>query len=452
MRSSAAAIEARNAELESALARVTQEHHSLTQQRDALMAELQATHDRATELERERDLLRASHARLREELDLLKKRLFVAKAERVDTAQLELEFAEKLRELEVAAQSLDLHEAKRASGTHDKRKPTGRRDLRKLALPEERIEITDPIFEALVAEGKATRHGVADSARLMRKRGGMQLVVTSRVKYRRFEEEQGKTVVHTTPRPADLLDGTIATASLAAYVIQEKVGKGMPLFRIEDAFAREGVPVDRGTMSRMLEDLGATLGATVVNAMRRDAMLHAFCIATDATGLRVQPERRADKKRQACQRGHFLVLVADRDHVFFDYLEEETSAAIAAAFDGFQGTYVQADAKSVFDILFRPKPAVADDDDPLTSRARWDVGRMRDESSGRPRRRRTSSAEKASCGSDGSSSSTRSGEASLSASDSDYDRSICVLTSKTSCAGARSTSSKRRSVVSFARR
>lgn len=176
MRSFAAAIETRNAVLESALARAPEERHSLTLQRDALVVELQATHDRATELERQHDLLRASHARLREEFDLVKKRLSVAKAERVDTAQLELEFAEKLRELEDAAQTLDLHEAKRASGTREKRKPTGCRDLHTLALPEERIEVTEAILEALVADGKATRHGVADSVPLMRKRGDRRRV------------------------------------------------------------------------------------------------------------------------------------------------------------------------------------------------------------------------------------------------------------------------------------
>jgi hypothetical protein len=41
------------------------------------------------------------------ELELLKKRLFVAKAERVDVEQLELEFAAKLAELDALAKRLD---------------------------------------------------------------------------------------------------------------------------------------------------------------------------------------------------------------------------------------------------------------------------------------------------------------------------------------------------------
>ena len=184
------------------------------------------------------------------------------------------------------------------------------------------------------------------------------------MKYKRFDEEQGKTVVTTTARPKDLLDGSIATASLGAHLIAQKVSKGMPLFRLEEGFAHEGVPLDRGTMSRILEHLGATFGASVVHAMRADAMARSFCIATDATGLKVQPTPRGDRKRQACKRGHFLV--------FFDYLERETSEAIATSFEGFSG-YVQADAKSVYDILFRWRPPDGgdDDDDPCLEVGCW---------------------------------------------------------------------------------
>ena len=83
------------------------------------------------EVTRERDLLRASHERLRLELELLKRRIFVAKAERVDTAQLELEFAVKLAELNRIADTPK--PAPSDSADTPKRntsRPTGRRDLR----------------------------------------------------------------------------------------------------------------------------------------------------------------------------------------------------------------------------------------------------------------------------------------------------------------------------------
>lgn len=65
-----------------------------------LEAALEAERQRAQALEKERDVLRASHERLRLELELMRRRMFLAKAERVDTDQLKLEFAEKLRALQ----------------------------------------------------------------------------------------------------------------------------------------------------------------------------------------------------------------------------------------------------------------------------------------------------------------------------------------------------------------
>jgi len=105
-------------------------------------------------------------------------------------------------------------------------------------------------------------------------------------------------------------------------------------------------------MARWLEEVGAIMGATVVEAMRKEALGSAHCIATDATGIRVQPEPRQDKQSQPCRRAHFFVQIADADHVFFEYTPVETSAVVSTLFRGFSG-FIQADAKSVYDVLYR---------------------------------------------------------------------------------------------------
>jgi len=61
------------------------------------IAELEAALRAVTE---ERDRLRTAYQRLLLDVELMRRRMFIAKAERVDTAQLELEFAEKLAELD----------------------------------------------------------------------------------------------------------------------------------------------------------------------------------------------------------------------------------------------------------------------------------------------------------------------------------------------------------------
>jgi hypothetical protein len=68
------------------------------------------------------------------------------------------------------------------------------------------------------------------------------------------------------------------------------------------------------------------------------------------------------------------VQVADRDHVFFEYARKETSATLVEMFAGYAG-YIQADAKSVYDVLFRERkrnyltPAI-----PAST---WSAGRVR---------------------------------------------------------------------------
>jgi len=319
----------------------------------------------------ERDILRSSHERLRLELELLKRRIFVATAERVDTRQLELEFAAKLAVLDQMSNELTNAEPAKPE-PKKKRRPTGRRALSKAPLQEERIELPDPLLEALVAKGEAEAIGFEESYKIGYKRGGMRRLVVARVKYRALNTD-GEVTIETTQMPKELLPRSLATPSLLAHIATEKVCDGLPLFRIEDRFSRDGYALDRGTMSRWLEEAGATLGATIIAAARKEAMSTAFCIATDATGVRVLPEPLPNKQRQPCRKGHYFVLIADKDHIFFEYTPKETSEVVAEMFKEFSG-FVQADAKSVFDVLFRKpknKPPAADADE---SQLRQEVG------------------------------------------------------------------------------
>ncbi len=384
---------------------------------------------RAT-VEAERDRLKEAYQALQLQVELARRRLFIATAERMDTTQLEIEFATKLAALDALAGMLVPEDARDGDGGANpdpdkpkRKKPTGRRDLRLLDLPEERLEIPDRELE-----GKAERIGVEESFELRWRRGGFVRLVIAKIKYRvvtRVSEAGGSIAAATTtenvivatepatdatdatdatalaapvdatdaiaatttvlvpepettiepatavsdqtPTAATIVSSTIVTAlmpptllrrcmatpSLIAHVASDKFCDGLPLHRQEDRFARLGVPLDRSTMCRWLEEAGAAVGATVVEAMRQEAMRTAFCIATDATGVRVQPTPRKDKKRQPCRRAHFFVQIADADHVFFEYTVEETSEVVREMFRGFSGM-VQADAKSVYDILYRP--------------------------------------------------------------------------------------------------
>ena len=268
---------------------------------------------------------------------------------------MELEFAQKLSALDALSGRLAEQPVSTDAGTGTgtdgtsntttKKKPSGRRDMREVNIPEVRVEIADPFFDELVRDCKAERIGFDESYKLGWQRGGQRRLVIARVKYRTVNAQK-EVAIETAPMPEETFPRSLAAPSMLAHIIAEKHLQGLPLYRLEDRYSREGAPIDRGTMCRWLENAGATAGATVIEAAKKEALASAFCLATDATGVAVQPIPRDDKKRQPCRRAHFFVQIADRDHVFFEFTPRETSAAVAEMFKGFSG-YVHADAKSV---------------------------------------------------------------------------------------------------------
>ena len=352
-------------------------------------AKLEAEQAKLAALTIQHDLLKLAYEDLRIKVALDRHRLVIAKAERLDTTQLEIDLGAKLAELDALNQELGLLAAPRpppgetpapggegGGGPRPDRarasKPTGRRALCDLDMPEDRIELTDPDLE-----GTAARMGFEDSFAVMWRRAGYVRLQIARVKYRLAATVTagagaGEPLLVTAPVAPHILPRSLGTPSLFAHILNEKFCYGMPFHRQADRFAHLGLALDRSLMCRWAEHLGGTVGATVVHAMHADAMRTAFCIATDATGILVQPIAGGDRARRACTRAHFLVQIADRDHVFFEFLARETSATIGALFRGFAG-YVQADAKSVYNLLYLPpdqRPPPDDDAAPdLAERA-----------------------------------------------------------------------------------
>ena len=206
-------------------------------------------------------------------------------------------------------------------------------------------------MELLVASGEAEVVGADESSTLKHRRGAMIRLVVSKKTYRLKKSDTGaETTLVTAEAPRTIIERSIGTPSLYANIAVEKFDRAMPLFRQEERFALAGAPVDRSVMSRWLEQLGATLGATVLRVTRDEAFRTAMCLSTDATGILIQQGRDpATKARRPCKKGHYFVQIADRDAVFFEYTEKETSAVVLSMFRGFSG-YVQADANDRRDL------------------------------------------------------------------------------------------------------
>ena len=331
--------------------------------------------------------LRVRYHQLLEELHLLNRRLIVAKAERLDdVADAQLAFDKLLAETQAIEKVLDAagggsakadEEDDAPAKPKDRRRPrtgpppTGRRKLDESTLPVLRVEVSDPELE-----GKAERIGVEETSRVAYERGGYRRLVTARIVYKESVTDdttkadggttdapkEPKFRIVTAPAPKEIVKRGMLAPSMIAHLLAMKYVLGVPFHRYEKQCAREGFRLDRGTMCRYAEHVGATLGC-IVEAARKEAIATAFCLSTDATGVSIQPTRIEDGKRQPCRKGHFFVTLADKDHVFLDFQDKHTSLTVWNMFKGFSG-YVQADAHVIYDALFKGVPPEGAEDEP----------------------------------------------------------------------------------------
>ena len=296
----------------------------------------------------------------RSRLELLRRRIYVARAERIDTAQgTEIEFAETKAKLDALARAID--DATPATTETDaagdptapppRSKPTGRRNLGAHDLPEERVEIFDPAFAGQEPIGfeESSNSSTGAAGRCASSWRGRS---TSPPPPPGPDAPQPtQPVLVTTPMPRELFPRGLLAPSMIAHLLVQKYRWGLPFHRQARMLAADGFGLDDGTMCRYAEDAGATLSC-IVEALAKEALATAFCLSTDATGVCIQPEPLAGRQRQACRKGHFFVVMADADHVFFEFQPRHTSAAVCAMFRGFQG-YIQANAHVIYDAVFR---------------------------------------------------------------------------------------------------
>ena len=347
----------------------------------ARVAELESTLAAVTA---ERDKLRRAYEQLKEHLELLRRRIFVAKAERIDDTQLQLEFAETQAKLDALVKQIE--DATTTPAAIDvapddgapppeatpRSKPTGRRNLAAEDMPEERIEILDPALE-----GIAERIGFETSFKLKRRRASLVRLVIARAKYKTEPAadagDAAESAIVTAPMPKELFPRGMLAPSMIAHLMVRKYRWGLPLHRQSRMMAAEGFAIDDGTMCRYAEDLGATVGC-IVDAMAKEARATAFCLSTDATGVCIQPE--STGARKPCRKGHFFVVLADKDHAFFEFQSKHTSAVVCEMFRGFGG-YIQADAHAVYDSVFRGEARAHPDDETPKEVGCWSHCRRR---------------------------------------------------------------------------
>ncbi|WP_437951401.1 IS66 family transposase [Sorangium sp. So ce296] len=314
--------------------------------------------DKLARAAHERDEYRKLYELASIELERLRRHIFGQKAEHVDPGQMQLAFDAIVQMLAGAgaptgaAAPADADtpsspegggaapaDAPGGGGKGRRTTPHGRQKLPE-HLPVERIELLPPE----VRDERATdmvRIGEEVSETLEWRPASFVRLQIVRPKFAKQGEPEAGVVI------ADVADSpvprSLAGPGLLAHVLVSKYGDHLPLHRQEKIYERQGVHLARSTLCGWVSSCAEVLGH-LVGAMAKDA-LSAHCIAIDATGVLVQAK---DK----CRRGHFWVLVADRDHVLFRFTPRHNQDGPKEFLRGYKG-YVQADASSVYEELYR---------------------------------------------------------------------------------------------------
>ena len=139
--------------------------------------------------------------------------------------------------------------------TYKRRKTKGKREEQLKDLPVETIEYRLSPEEQVCSCG-GPLHEMSTEVRQEIKVIPAQTIVVKHVRYtyacRRCEREEINTPVITAPMPNPVLPGSLASPSTVAHIMTQKYVESMPLYRQEQALARQGIELSRQTLANWM--------------------------------------------------------------------------------------------------------------------------------------------------------------------------------------------------------
>jgi transposase len=152
--------------------------------------------------------------------------------------------------------------------------------------------------------------------------------------------------IATAVQPPQPIDKGLPGPSLLAYVAVSKLGDHLPLYRLEDIFARQKVHVARSTMCawmRCAGELVRPLVELMTERVRRSRAIH-----TDDTPVPIQ-----SPGQKQCRKGRIWCYLGDEANPYtvYDYTPSRSRDGPVKWLAGFEG-YLQADAYGGYDGIF----------------------------------------------------------------------------------------------------
>ncbi|WP_422393123.1 IS66 family transposase [Neomoorella thermoacetica] len=232
-----------------------------------------------------------------EQLRLSKKRQFGVSSERTEALPEQLML---FNEAEVAARP-EAPEPDLETITYQRHKTRTRREMNLEDLPVEVVEHRLPEEEQVCPHCGGPLHEMSTEVRQELKIIPAQVKVVKHIRYvyacRHCEREEISTPVITAPMPAPVLPGSPVSPSLLAYIMTQKYGEGLPLYRQEQQFKGLGIELSRQTLANWVLH-GANTWLTHIYDRLHEYLLQKDILHADETTLQVlrEPGREAATK------------------------------------------------------------------------------------------------------------------------------------------------------------
>lgn len=156
------------------------------------------------------------------------------------------------------------------------------------------------------------------------------------------------------PLPARPIEKGRPESGLLAHVVTSKYADHLPLYRLEQIFARHGVAVTRRTLAEWNGAVADLLAPLVVQGIKAELLASPW-IQCDDTSVDVQVEDRAPKIRT----GHMWTYRALGGEVVYDFTWARNGEGPERMLAGYRG-YLQADAAPAYDGVFARHPEIVE--------------------------------------------------------------------------------------------
>lgn len=287
------------------------------------------------------DTIRESQRQIEQmehQIEQLLRRQYGPRRESVDPDQLRL-FTDTTDDVSVAA--AEEHPAPDATRPKRHWRRTGRQRLPE-DLPRQRIEYELSAEELPCPDcgHPRTKIGEETSEQLEYVPSSLHVLVHARFRYacRACQEH-----VATADKPPQPIDKGLPGPGLLAQTITSKYSDHLPLYRLEDIYARHGVVLSRATLCGWMASCAERLTPLydlMVERVQRSIIIH-----TDDTRVPV-----LDPTLPKTRTGRFWVYIGDvrNPYVVYDYTSRRTRDGPERFLTGFRG-YLQADSFSGYD-------------------------------------------------------------------------------------------------------